>query len=59
MPDRTMHVSGQSASSELMEMKNLFESIDNMIFSVGKPSIEKTIDDKILIAKKLRVHIKN
>lgn len=59
MLDNTMHVSGQSASSKLIEMKNLYESIDNMILLVVKPSIAKTIDDKILIAKKLRVHIQN
>jgi hypothetical protein len=42
-----------------MEMKNLYEYIDNMILLVRKASISKIIDDKILIDKKLRVHTQN
>ena len=55
--DRTMYGSDQSASLELIGMKNLCESIDKMILSLGKPSIGKIIDDEVPIAKKLRAHI--
>ena len=57
--DRTMYGSDQSASLELTGMKNLCESIDKMILSLGNPSIGKIIDDEVPIAKKLRAHIKN
>ena len=57
--DRTMYGSDQSASLELIGMKNLCESIDKMILSLGKPSIGKIIDDEVPIAKKLRAHINN
>ena len=57
--DRTMYGSDQSASLELTGMKNLCESINKMILSLGKPSIGKIIDDEIPIAKKLRAHIQN
>ena len=40
-------------------MKNLCESIDKVLNSLGKPSLGKIIDDEIPIAKKLRAHIKN
>tara|TARA_B100000787_G_scaffold46327_1_gene33250 strand:- start:1769 stop:2611 length:843 start_codon:yes stop_codon:yes gene_type:complete len=57
--DRTMYGSDQSASLELTGMRNLCESIDKMILSLGNPSIGKIIDDEVPIAKKLRAHIKN
>jgi N-acetylneuraminate synthase len=57
--DRTMYGSDQSVSLELTGMKNLCESINKMILSLGKPSIGKIIDDEIPIAKKLRAHIRN
>ncbi len=57
--DRTMYGSDQSASLELVGMKNLCESIDKVLNSLGKPSLGKIIDDEIPIAKKLRAHIKN
>jgi N-acetylneuraminate synthase len=57
--DRSMYGSDQSASLELTGMKNLCESINKMILSLGKPSIGKIIDDEIPIAKKLRAHIRN
>ena len=57
--DRTMYGSDQSASLELTGMKNLCESINKMLLSLGKPSIGKIIDDEVPIAKKLRAHIKN
>lgn len=57
--DRAMYGSDQSASLETKGMKNLTTSIDKMISSLGKPSLGKIIDDELLIAKKLRAHIKN
>jgi N-acetylneuraminate synthase len=57
--DRSMYGSDQSASLELTGMKNLCESINKMILSLGKPSIGKIIDEEIPIAKKLRAHIRN
>lgn len=56
--DRTMYGSDQSASLELSGMKNLSESIDKILLSLGEPSLGKIIDDEIPIAKKLRAHIK-
>jgi N-acetylneuraminate synthase len=56
--DRTMYGSDQAASIELPGMKNLCESIDKTLLSLGKPSLGKIIDDEIPIAKKLRAHIK-
>ena len=52
--DRTMYGSDQSASLELIGMKNLCESIDKMILSLGKPSIGKIIDDEVPITNKIR-----
>lgn len=57
--DRTMYGSDQAASLELSGMKNLSESIDKVILSLGKPSLGKVLDAEIPIAKKLRAHIKN
>jgi N-acetylneuraminate synthase len=57
--DRTMYGSDQSASLEISGMKNLTESIDKILLSLGKPSLGKVIDDELPIAKKLRAHIKN
>ena len=57
--DRTMYGSDQAASLELSGIRNLCESIDKAILSVGKPSLGKIIEDEIPIAKKLRAHIKN
>jgi N-acetylneuraminate synthase len=56
--DRTMYGSDQAASLELSGMKNLSESIDKMLLSLGKPSIGEIIDDELPIAKKLRAHLK-
>jgi N-acetylneuraminate synthase len=56
--DRTMYGSDQAASLELSGMKNLSESIDKILLSLGEPSLGKIIDDEIPIAKKLRAHIK-
>ena len=57
--DRAMYGSDQSASLEISGMKNLTESIDKILLSLGKPSLGKIIDDELPIAKKLRAHIKN
>ena len=57
--DRTMYGSDQSASLELSGMKNLCDSIDKILLSIGKPSLGKIINEEIPIAKKLRAHIKN
>jgi N-acetylneuraminate synthase len=56
--DRTMYGSDQAASLELSGMKNLSESINKTILSLGEPSLGKIIDDELPIAKKLRAHIK-
>ena len=56
--DRTMYGSDQAASVELSGMRNLCESIDKILLSLGKPSLGKIIDYEIPIAKKLRAHIK-
>ena len=55
--DRSMYGSDQSAS-ELSGMKNLSESINKILLSIGKPSLGNIIDEEIPIAKKLRAHIK-
>jgi len=56
--DRTMYGSDQAASLELLGMKNLTESINKMLISIGEPSLGKIINEEIAIAKKLRAHIK-
>lgn len=56
--DRTMYGSDQSASLEFSGMKNLTNSIDKILLSIGTPSLGKIIDEEIKIAKKLRSHIK-
>jgi len=57
--DRTMYGSDQSASLEYSGMKNLVESIEKVIISLGDNMLGKIFDDEIPIAKKLRAHIKN
>jgi len=56
--DRAMYGSDQAASLELSGMKNLSDSINKMLISIGEPSLGKIIDEEIPIAKKLRAHIK-
>jgi len=56
--DRTMYGSDQSASLELSGMKNLSDSMNKILLSIGKPSLGKIIDQEIPIANKLRAHIK-
>ena len=57
--DRSMYGSDQAASLELSGMKDLTESMNKIILSLGEPSLGKIIDDELPIAKKLRAHIKN
>ena len=57
--DRTMYGSDQASSLELSGMRNLIDSINKILISLGEPSLGKIIDDEIPIAKKLRAHIKN
>ena len=56
--DRTMYGSDQSASLEISGMRNLNESINKILSSIGEPSLGKIIDSELPIAKKLRAHIK-
>ena len=56
--DRTLYGSDQAASIELSGMRNLTQSINKILVSLGEPSLGKIIDDEIPIAKKLRAHIK-
>lgn len=56
--DRTMYGSDQAASLEPKGIKFLNESIEKMITSVGQPSAGNILDDELVIAKKLRAHIK-
>jgi N-acetylneuraminate synthase len=57
--DRTMYGSDQAASLELSGMKDLTESMNKILLSLGEPSLGKIIDDELPIAKKLRAHIKS
>ena len=56
--DRTMYGSDQAASLEISGMKNLCDSINKILLSLGQPSLGKIIDEEIPIANKLRAHIK-
>ena len=47
-----MYGSDQAASLELSGMRNLSESLDKMLISLGEPSLGKVIDEEIPIAKK-------
>jgi N-acetylneuraminate synthase len=57
--DRTLYGSDQAASLELSGMRYLNECSKKALLALGEPSIGKITDDEILIAKKLRTHIKN
>ena len=43
------------------KFKNLlvYDSINKILLSIGKPSLGKITDEEIPVAKKLRAHIKN
>ena len=56
--DRTMYGSDQSASLEYSGMKNLTESIEKVITSIGENKLGVIFEDELPIAKKLRSHIK-
>ena len=56
--DRTLYGSDQASSIELSGMKNLSQSIEKILLSLGEPSLGKIIDEEIPIAKKLRAHLK-
>ena len=56
--DRTMYGSDQSASLEYSVMKNLTESIEKVITSIGENKLGVIFEDEVPIAKKLRSHIK-
>mgnify|MGYP001250644493 FL=1 len=56
--DRTMYGSDQSASLAPSGFMNLVESSRKIQLAMGKPSVGKIIEDEILIAEKLRAHIK-
>lgn len=56
--DRAMYGSDQAASLELAGMINLVNSIKKMIIAYGEEKLGDITKDEILIAKKLRAHIK-
>jgi len=56
--DRTMYGSDQSASLELEGMRNLTNSIDKMLISIGKNKLGNILEAEVPISKKLRAHIK-
>ena len=56
--DRAMYGSDQSASLAPQGFINVVESSRKIQLAIGKPSIGKIIDDEVLIAKKLRAHLK-
>lgn len=56
--DRTMYGSDQAASLEFSGMKNLSDSIEKIILSIGTPSLGKVFPEELPIADKLRAHIK-
>ena len=53
-----MYGSDQSASLAPPGFINVVESSRKIQLAIGKPSIGKIIDDEVLIAKKLRAHLK-
>jgi N-acetylneuraminate synthase len=56
--DRTMYGSDQSASLEMKGMQNLVESIEKMQLALGEEKLGYILPEELLIAKKLRSHIK-
>jgi N-acetylneuraminate synthase len=57
--DRTMYGSDQAASLEFSGMRNLSDSINKIVAAYGEPSLGKILPEEVVIAKKLRAHIKN
>jgi N-acetylneuraminate synthase len=56
--DRAMYGSDQAASLEFQGMKNLTSSIEKMLIAIGEEKMGFVSEDEIVIAKKLRSHIK-
>ena len=56
--DRAMYGSDQAASLAPAGFVNLVESARKIQLAIGTPSIGKILEDEIVIAKKLRAHIK-
>ncbi len=56
--DRSMYGSDQSASLEMVGMKNLIDTIKKMSIAYGEEQLGKIINAEIPIAEKLRSHIK-
>jgi N-acetylneuraminate synthase len=56
--DRAMYGSDQAASLEFQGMKNLTSSIEKMLIAIGEKKMGFVSEDEIVIAKKLRSHIK-
>lgn len=57
--DRTMYGSDQAASLEMSGMLNLTRSLEKMTIACGEEKIGHITEEEQVIAKKLRVHIKN
>jgi N-acetylneuraminate synthase len=57
--DRTMYGSDQAASLEMKGMVNLVSSIDKMLLSLGKEKLGFVSQEELIIAEKLRAHIKS
>ncbi len=57
--DRSMYGSDQSASIEYSGMKTLTESLEKMYLAYGENKLGYVSEEEKLIAKKLRIHLKN
>ncbi len=57
--DRTMYGSDQAASLEYTGMKQLTSSMEKMLSAIGENKLGNITEEEIVIAKKLRAHIKN
>ena len=57
--DRTMYGSDQAASIEYSGMINLVNSIKKVKDAMGENKLGEILPDEVLIAKKLRAHIKS
>ena len=53
-----MYGSDQSASLEMVGMKNLIDTVKKMSIAYGEEQLGKIINAEIPIAEKLRSHIK-
>ncbi len=56
--DRTMYGSDQAASIEYSGMKDLVQSIKKAQLSIGENRLGNVLDEELVIAKKLRKHLK-